>query len=131
MQPKVYNCVLCEDVRLEKDGRATLLGFVAVAPFPRVVISSLVQDRLSFMFGLSGGGRHKLDCLIRERDKEEKIWRSEVGSADLANGRFYNLIFEARNVKFPSYGEYELVFLSDEDEIWKSILNIQPSEGAE
>src|SRR5438552_3076503 len=102
----VEYCILCEGVRPEQAGKATILGFVGVLPFARLVVRELQQPlgTLMFLVGLHGPSDEILlranlkspdgsTLIVIPEDQVIRLptlldWQSAIGGVGFANLAF-------------------------------------------
>ncbi|MCS6292619.1 MAG: hypothetical protein H8J66_06045 [Nitrospira sp.] len=73
--PEIQHCLICEDVRLERGGLGTLIGFYGIAPDVEILVRNLNApiERLCFLLTAKAGGtgKHTISAQILGEDEKE------------------------------------------------------------
>lgn len=119
--PKIIHCLVCEEVRLERRGLSSLLGFYGVAPNVEILVRSFdipVQlQRLSFLLiGGPGEGRFRLSFQILDDAGIVIVAPSEPVEREFKNirGKNQNYGIGIGGLTFPRAGTYYFKVLVDD-----------------
>ena len=116
--PPIRACLVCEDVRIEQKGTATLVGLYGVAPDVEIRVPRFDRpvDRLAFFlstYGESDGMTHVVSLEARASDGSVVVPRAEALPAEEAPpaGTPFRLavIFTSWQVMLPGPGRYQIV----------------------
>jgi hypothetical protein len=111
--PKVVYCIICEEVRPERNNLSSILGFYGVTPHVDVLIKDLSKPlpRMNFLVSLAGGESGKYEMGFHIVDPNGEIVVDAPGttiSFDKPKRRRsrYNLAMGIAMLKLPRVGTY-------------------------
>jgi hypothetical protein len=131
--PKVSQCLICEDVRNERFGKLSIIGFYGFLPRTKILIKDIhgAIDRLLFVIFLEEvRGDFNITIEIISPDKKEPIrLKGELTQlSDISRGRTIALGISryVPNVE----GDFKVNIFANKKLIFKSYMSIQigPSE---
>ena len=132
--PEIVNFIICEDVRREVDGKASLMGFYGAAPDIRILFKTEAapygMERLAFYFRSAPGGEGKYNVVLQILDEKKDIVISSPEAACPIKNPRYNtvLVFKLRDIKFPRLGAYSINLIMDRGIHYSTTINIGVAE---
>lgn len=113
--PDIKNCLICEEVRLERRKLSSLLGFYGLTPDVEILVKdfNMPVERISFvMLGKGEGGRAQVSFRIQD-DTNNIILNSTPIETEILNptGGQINYAIGVRGIKFPHAGTYRFILL--------------------
>jgi len=93
--PIIHAAVMCEEMREERHGLATLLGFYGVLPDVEVAVQNFAQPvRLGFVFlGGLGDGNSQVSLRIRT-SQDQDVLPAVTMAVNIVAGKRANLAFQ-------------------------------------
>lgn len=130
--PKIRHCLVCEDLRLEKGNKATILGFYGVAPDVAIKILDLKLPLQSIMFMFIGGegeGQFKITLQILNNDGVEVKQLPGIDfNIEPPSARTSTIAFTLRNFTFGATGTYTVRLSVDGKVQYETTLEIQQAK---
>lgn len=130
--PKIRHCLVCEDLRLEKGNKATILGFYGVAPDVAIKVQDLKLPLQSIMFMFIGGegeGQFKITLQILNNDGVEVKQFPEIDfKIEPPSARTSIISFSLRNFTFGASGAYTVRLSVDGTVQYETTLEIQQAK---
>jgi hypothetical protein len=129
--PEIQNCVVCDFVRPELNGKVIVLGFFGVCPNVDVSVPQLDQPTaLTFLFtGSPGSGTYLLTFDVVDESQRRVVASTAGGSFDAAP--------DARTVLAPTLllvfghpGTFVIRCLVDQAERYRSTFNVSQAPSA-
>ena len=107
---KLVYTLLCDDVRIEKGNKISLMGI-----FQNIMVERLPVSLIKFAVinHWRGEGNHQTEVRILSPDKSNLVVTSQPTSIELAPGGFTDNVSFFVNVVFPSAGTYWVQTLAD------------------
>jgi hypothetical protein len=130
--PKIRHCLVCEDLRLEKGNKATILGFYGVAPNVGIKILDLKLPLQSIMFMFIGGegeGQFKVALrILNEKGVEAKQLPELDFNIEPPSARTSTIAFGLRNFTFDTLGTYTVQLSVDGKVHYETTLEIEQAK---
>jgi len=114
--PQINNCLICEDVRLERRRLATLIGFYGVTPNVHILVRelNLPLERLTFfMMGERGEGQYQVRAQILNEEGNVITQSQEMSMVIRDPAREVNLGTVFYGVRFQRPGRFNLTLVVD------------------
>jgi hypothetical protein len=116
--PRIRHCLVCEDIRVEKGNKATILGFYGITPDVHIKIRELGKpiQRLMFVFlGAEGGGQYKVTIRVVDPDGGQ-LRQFPSLDFNLASPASVNTVaIGIHDIVFVKQGEYKLQLIADDN----------------
>jgi hypothetical protein len=111
--PRIQYCLVSDAVRPEEGGKASILGFLGIAPDVAVNVKSLAQPvTLAFSFlTASGGGDgkpHQVEFEILDGSNKAVFPRHPMPSPIIAPAQGRNTVVVDLTTVYPSAGRYTI-----------------------
>lgn len=107
--PTIGNCIVCEEIRLELNRKATILGFYGIIPHVEILLQdfSKPMDRLTF-FMSAGKGAGKFTVHLQvQSEAGDVVFNYPDHPLELREStRRNNLVYALRGISFPHPGAY-------------------------
>lgn len=131
--PKIRHCLVCEDLRVEKGNKATILGFYGVAPDVAIKVLDLKLPLQSIMFMFIGGegeGQFKITLQILNNVGVEVKQLPEIDfNIEPPSARTSTIAFGLRNFTFfGAPGTYTVRLSVDGKVQYETTLEIQQAK---
>src|SRR4051794_20593394 len=107
---KVNYCIVCDDLRPEPFGKASVLGFLGVVPYVKVGVSDFQQhiNQVLFIFSVTdveGPVNVRMELI----DPDGKQFQSmEQEKVPVQKDSYNNIGLGMRNLKLPKAGGYKV-----------------------
>lgn len=126
--PKINHILFCEDLRIEQGGKASLLGFLGVAPLVQLGVPSfeVPAGKLILLIGIEPIAEpHTLELrLLKPNGEILKHQPIKLVPAH-TNAMAVALVFET--LPFTEEGIFPIVILENDEEIYRTSISIQLS----
>ena len=133
--PHIRHCIVCEDIRIERGNKATILGYYGITPDVRIGILEFEKplNRLMFMFiGAEGEGKFKTGIrILNPQGKEQK--QLPALELDLAVGheKNSNIAIGLQNYQFHDLGRHRIQLIVDDEIKYETTVDIYKGSPAD
>jgi|SRR2546426_31947 len=126
--PQFKYCLLCEDLRQESGGLASLLGFYGPAPDVEILLKEIDKPlrQLTFVvIGSPGEIRGKISLHILDESNRVVVDSPSV-DIDMTSpqGKTISLVMGIGNLKFPRPGRYKFLMKLDGHVIYENTFGV-------
>lgn len=114
---QIQHCIICEDVRIERKGLGSILGFYGIAPEVEILVGDFNKpiQRLCFFLVAKGGtpGKYKLDARVCDESGTEVITFNDIMRDDQDRKERQYFALGVIGPKFPHPGLYTFKLNAD------------------
>jgi hypothetical protein len=114
--PRILHCLICEEVRPERNNLSSILGFYGVAPDVEILLRDLNQPmiRIAFLMLCAAGGEageYRVSIQILDPAGNRILESPEIRTVITDPNRRYNLGISVQTIAFRNPGTYSFNFL--------------------
>ena len=130
MSLRVKACMICDDLRPELNGKATIVGFGGILPIPKIAVSGgKTIPQLTFVFVLEpGASSSEVVMQITGPDGNTMTKSPNAGPINIGPTSAMNLAITTRNVRFANEGDYTIRLTSEGREVFVTALSVAFSD---
>lgn len=122
----VKYCIVCEDMRMERFNKTTILGFYGITPDVSIKLLELGKsiERLAFLLAVKvKAGTYKIKFNLLNPDNKVIVERDMDFTAD-DKGELAFLALTLLNLLIEKDGKYTIKLLQDNKELYKTTFDV-------
>ena len=125
--PKIHHCLVCEDLREERNRKISILGFYGVTPDVEILINEIIKPipRIAFLLlGEKGEGEFEASVQLLSPDGKPLVM-AKFGKLEILDlTRRYSVGMGFQQVVFPQAGTYTLKLLVDGNDHYETTFSV-------
>jgi len=126
--PKIHHCLVCEDLREERNRKISILGFYGTTPNVDIIVTELNKPipRVAFLLlGEKGEGEFEASIELLSPDGKPLVL-AKLGKVEILQAtRRYSYGMGLQQLVFPQDGTYTLKFLIDGKDHYETTFNVR------
>jgi hypothetical protein len=127
MLSKVLSCIVCEGVRQETGGKATIFGFAGILPDVKILVSDDNVSDLCLLISTLGEGEAVFTFKLVDPSNVVIAEPNGVSIKWDPNDGVRNVVLSIRDVNYLFEGNYTIVVFADAREVYKGSFQVRDS----